>query len=244
MKSIFWPALFFLSAIINSPVLVAQEVQDTTAAYKWFDQVVGKENTGILNGIEYIEQHISLNEYQKFLGSIYYTPGTVVYEGQAYYDVDLKYNVYDDLLLMRSNNSSPLQLHKSRVQEFSLNGNDFINIQTDTTAAVHGFHEVLVENEEFSLLKKHRKYFKKFFDREYAYYEFYENSPGYAIAKGEGYHPANSRREVISAFPDHAREIRQFYRERRKQARNNPDNFMTELAGRLAQLSILNTSAE
>lgn len=244
MKSIIWSALFFLSAISFSPALVAQQVQDTTAAYNWFDGVVGKENTGLLNGIEYVEQHVTVNQWQKTLGGIFYNPGTVVYDGQPYYNVDMKYNVYDDLLLVRASGSKPLQLHKSRVQEFSLDGYDFININADTTAAVHGFYEVMMETDNFSLLKKHKKWGKKFLDRSYTYFEFYDAAPGYAVAMGENYHPANSRREVIRAFPDHRREIRRFYRERRKQARNNPDDFMIELAGRLVQLLKSNTYGE
>jgi hypothetical protein len=244
MKSLYWPALCFLSAFINIPTLLAQEAQDTTAAYKWFDAVVGKENTGILTGIEYIEKHVTVNQWQKTLGSIFYTPGTVVYDGQPYYDVDMKYNVYDDLLLLRGMGSAPLQLHKPKVQEFSLDGYEFINVNADTTAAVHGFYEVLLETKDFSLLKKHRKRYKKFYEREYSYHEFYEATPRYAIAREGTYHPANSRSEVISAFPDHRREIREFYRERRKQARNNPDDFMRELAGRLVQLSNSNTIRE
>ncbi|MCM4160974.1 hypothetical protein FHG64_06115 [Antarcticibacterium flavum] len=244
MKSLNWPFLFLFSAIINIPPLAAQEAQDPMAAYKWFDAVVGKENTGLFNGIEYIEQHVTVNDRQKFLGSIYYSPGSLVYEGQPYYEVDMKYNVYDDLLLLRGTGSKPLQIHQSRIAEFHLDGYDFININADTTAAVHGFYEVLLETGQLKLLKKHRKKYRKFLDRSYTYYEFYDDTPGYAIAIEEDFHPANSRREVISAFPGNAREIRRFYRERRKLSKNNPDIFMRELAGRLEQLSHSNTAGK
>lgn len=241
MKSISWSVLIFLSAFIVPPPLVAQEVQDTSAAYKWFDGVVGVENTGLFNGIEYIEQHITINEQQKFLGGIYFTPGRVIYDGQPYFDIEMKYNVYDDLLLLRGTGSKPLQLHTSRVQEFSLYGHDFINITGDTGAAVQGFYEVLLETDELSLLKKHTKRHKKFLDRSFVYFEFYEDTPRYAIAHRGEYHPVNSRREVIRAFPGLAREIRQFYRARSKQARSNPDLFMKELAALLVQSSTSNT---
>lgn len=244
MKNISWPSIFFLSALFIQLSVVAQEVQDNVVPYKWFDGVIGVENTNLLNGIEYIEQHVTINEHQKFLGSIYFTPGWLVYDGQPYYDLDMKYNVYDDLLLLRGTGSKALQLHKSRVQEFSLDGHDFVNINADTTAAVKGFYEVMLETEVLSLLKKHTKNRKKYLDRSFTYFEFHEDTPRYAIEHQGQYRPMNSRREVIRAFPDHAREIRQFYRERRSQARSNPDLFMIDLSKKLFQLSSSTTLQE
>lgn len=244
MKFICSPALLLLSAIIFPAPLPAQEVQDSTAAFKWFDAVVGVENTGLLNGIEYIEQHVSVNDRQKFLGSVLFTRGSVVYNGQPFYDVEMKYNVYDDVLLLRGIGNKPLQLHKSRVREFSINGLHFLNIREDSTAAVNGFHEVILDTDTLTLLKKHTKKRKKYLDRSFTYFEFEEDTPRYAFGYKGVYHPANSRREVINAFPDHAPDIRKFYREERSRAKSNPDLFMTNLSKRLNQLTSSNTLTE
>lgn len=71
-------SLCLITCTLSSPVL-AQEIRDSKLAYNWFDQVVGIENTGLFNGIEYIEQHVTINDRQKFLGSIYFTAGNLVY---------------------------------------------------------------------------------------------------------------------------------------------------------------------
>lgn len=235
MNSSNWRLLIFLLIISISPTLVAQEVKDPAPVYKWFDGVVSVVNTGLYNGIEYIEEHRTINEQQKFFKNIYYAPGRVVYDDQPYYNIDMKYNVYDDLLLLRGTGSKPLQLHKSRVQEFSLFGHDFVNITGDTTGVVKGYYEILLETEDFTLLKKHKKKDKKFLDRSFTYFEFHEDTPRYAIAYEGNYYPVNTRREVNRIFPEHSREIRRFYRENRTLSKNNYDLFMTELLKKLIQ---------
>lgn len=238
MRIIRLHALFFISALVFIPSLVAQESRMTqdSAAYNWFDKMVGIGNSGILNGPEYIEQHVTVNEQQKYFSDIYFSPGSVVYNGQPYYNIEMKYNVFNDLLLLRGTGTNPLQLHKNRIKEFNLKGTHFINISADTTAPVNGFHEVLLQTETLSLLKKHTKKLKKFLDRSFTYFEFYDDIPLYAIEYREEYLPVNSRRQLIQAFPEYAAPIRQFYRERRSEARNNPDLFMTNLAKNLGQL--------
>src|SRR5690606_1725724 len=166
-------SLCLITCTLSSPVL-AQEIRDSKLAYNWFDQVVGIENTGLFNGIEYIEQHVTINDRQKFLGSIYFTAGNLVYNGMPYYDVEMKYNVYDDLLLLRGTGSQPVQVHKSRVEKFSINGLDFINIRVDSTASVHGFYEIMLQDQDHLLLKQHKKKLKKFLDRSFTYFEFEE----------------------------------------------------------------------
>lgn len=74
----------------------------------------------------------------------------------------MKYNVYDDLLLLRGTGSQPLQVHKSRVEKFSINGLDFINIRVDSTASVHGFYEIMLQDQDHLLLKQHKKSLRNF----------------------------------------------------------------------------------
>lgn len=228
MKDLKTFAVLVFVVHLTQPVIFAQEARDSIIAHNWFDSQIGVGNTHLYNGIEYIEQHVTVNEKQKFLGSTLFTPGWVVYEGQPYYDVPLKYNVYDDLLLLKSSGEKPLQLHKNLIESFNLSGLTFTNVPSES-GGVEGFHEVLVEQEGGKLLKKHTKKRKKFLDRSFTYYEFSEDTPQYAIYYNSAYHPANNLRQVVKAFPDHAREVRAFYREQRSLARSNPDQFMVNL---------------
>lgn len=216
--------------------MAAQVSRDSIVAYNWFDGIVGIENTDLFNGVEYIEQHVMINEKQKYFRSVLFLPGSVVYDGQRYFDVEMKYNVYDDLLLLKGIGEKPMQLHKDLVTEFSLEGHSFINIQADGSD-VEGFYELLLEEEQLRLLKKHTKKPQKFLDKSFTYYEFHDDTSRYAVYYREDYFPVNNRRQVLRAFPDHSGEIRRFYRRNQSLAKSKPDAFMTGLFKELSRLS-------
>lgn len=229
MKDIRIFSVVILFLLIDHQVTFAQEARDSITAYTWFDGVVGQENTNLFNGIEYIEQHATVNDRQKFLGSVLFLPGNVVYGNEPYFNIELKYNVYDDLLLVKNLRGEAIELHKKRIKQFEIAGNSFVNVRDTLQGNASGFYEVLLNTPQIELLKKHRKKQRKFLDRAFTYYEFTDDTPQYVIFREGNYFPANTRREVIRVFPEKAAQLRDLYRTHRNLANQDKDQFMLQL---------------
>jgi hypothetical protein len=205
-------------------------------AYESFDAVIHIQNTGLANGTEYIEQHIVKNNKHKYLDTPQYQTGTVVYEGQPYFDVDLKYNIYDDLLIVRiptTGGSAAFELHKEKVSSFTIKNSSFISVKK-TQNAKPRFYEVLLDGDHFYLLKKHLKKARKHLDQNFTYFEFEKDSPEYLLSINGDYHNVNSRKSIRKLFPDQEEQIRNFYRSNSSLQKSDPDTFLTLLFKDLA----------
>ncbi|HSP83608.1 MAG TPA: hypothetical protein VLN72_07735 [Gillisia sp.] len=231
-------SITILFVLYNHQLSLAQQARDSITTYTWFDGMVGKENTNLINGLEYIEQHVTVNNKQKFLASVLFLPGSVIYQNEPYFNVELKYNVYDDLLLVKNIRGEAVILHKNRIKSFKIADHSFTHIRDTLQGNASGFFELLLDAPQLSLLKKHKKKQKKFLDRSFTYFEFTEDTPHYVLYHNRNYFPANTRREILRVFPEKAGEIRKFYRSHRKVEKNNKDQFMLQLLQDLNVVSL------
>ncbi len=206
------------------------------SAHESFDAVIHIQNTDLANGTEYIEQHIVKNNKHKYLDSPKYLKGSVIYDGQPYYNLDLKYNIYDDLLLVRiptAGGSATFELHKAQVSAFEINNHPFISLKENPEEQPH-FYEVLLDGDYFLLLKKHLKKSKKHLDQNFTYFEFETDSPEYLISSNGDYQKIDSRRTIRKLFPNQEEQIRNFYRSNSSLRKSDPDTFLTLLFKDLA----------
>lgn len=203
-------------------------------ASQLFDEIVALENTDLASGTEYIELHIIRNNQHKNFQADRFAPGQVTYEGQVFSNIPMKYNIYDDLLLINLINSggeTSILLHKEKIESFSLYGHDFINLQLpeNQESEIEGFYEVLYETSSGLLLKKHVKKILKHLDKNFTYYEFEPDEPDYIFFQDTVYTPFESRRDLTKLFPKKEKEIRQFYRSHRSLSRSDHDQFLINL---------------
>lgn len=225
-----FPLLLFLC----SPVCVAQQ----SSPSQEFDEIVHLENTDLASGIEYIEQHIIRNNKHKYFLTQQFETGIVVYDGQTFINIPLKYNIYDDLLLVRMKNSggeASFQLHKDKITEFTLANHRFRNFTPprESDNRLGGFYEVLLKNSGGLLLKKHLKKQLKHLDRNFTYYEFETDDPQYVYFQNNTYIPIDSRRDIQELFPDTEKEIRRYYRSNRSLYKTDRDRFLVNLFTKL-----------
>lgn len=226
--------LLFLVCIFLSHSLTGQEAK----TYSWFDETVGLTSTGLYNGVEYIEQHRNINDNHKFFLSKEFIPGTLHYDGQPYFFHLLKYNVFDEVLLVNSRESL-FQLINDKIDGFEIGGHRFINIKAGTHQRVMGFYELLLENEQVLVLKKHSRYMNELRDRKFLHYEFKPKNNDYELRYNNEFFKISSRRDVIRIFPGLKREIREIYSSERALRKSNPDKFMIRL---FKEISMLNNS--
>lgn len=204
-----------------------------------FDQIIGVENTAIFNGMEYIETHRIVNNKHKFFQSFDFVKGTVIYDGQPFFNVSLKYNIFEDLVLVRLDNQrgkNIIQLYRSRVDGFSIGGHQFVNIKNEDPE-VTGIHEVILENPQFRVLKKYVLKEKTRLDKKLLYHEFETDDPLYFF-EYNGQIQEVSLKNLINTFPDDKSMIREQYRFHKKNLKSNSDIFMQRLFTELSKKGI------
>ncbi|MHA6280050.1 hypothetical protein ACXYMT_07695 [Salinimicrobium sp. CAU 1759] len=217
----------------------AQEIPvELQQAYEGFDATIGVQNTDIFTGVEYIEKHRMVNERHKFYSSDEYVPTTVFYEGQPYFKIPVRYNIFDDLLLVKlpsQRGDTDFQLLSNRLDGFFLNSRRFINVY-EAGSGFSGFYQLLYENTEMQVLKKYRLSQQRISRRDLVHYEFKPKSPEYYFKYRDNYYELN-RGNLLELFPAHKAEVRDFYRDYRKQARVQQDDALVAMFQRLSNLS-------
>ena len=205
-----------LLLILFIPFLsIAQNKSDDSSYYNWYDAMVGVENTGLYFGYEYNDQFRITEEYHKFFQSHDFLLGSLEYNGQTYFDQQLKYNVFDDELIIKLKNQSGetvMQLINDNLNGFSINEHQFHKFHnTDGEGSnTTGFYEILKTSKEFKLLKKYSKRKIKKLDRNVIYYECRDRKPQYSIIyKGVSY-DLRSKKDFSSIFPEFKNEIKEF----------------------------------
>lgn len=218
------------------PNLHSQDLQENPIPLELFDQIVRIENTGLANGEEYIEPHIIRDDQHKYFLSSSFLKGQVTYDEQLYYPVLLKYNIFDDVLLVFLNTSdgnSTIKLHKNKITSFRIDEHNFINVKEDND--LKGFYEILLDSKESLLLKKHFKKIHKELDDNFTYYRFEEDEPAYVLNHNSLYYSVSSRRDFLKIFPEKEKEIKNFFRRNKSLRKNSPDEFMIRLLQEINQ---------
>ena len=212
--------------------------QDLQQAYENFDATLGIQNTDIFTGVEYIEKHRMINEKHKFYGINEFVPATVYYEDLPYFKIPVKYNIFDDVLLVNlpsQRGQSDFKLLATRLDGFILNSTRFVNFY-NPESEFSGIYELVYESDEMQVLKKHRRSFRKVSSREIVHYEFKARSPGYYFKyRGDIYEL--SRNNMLELFPNHKQEVREQYRKYRKQQKDRRDQALVAMFQNLSELS-------
>ena len=177
-------------------------------SYLWFDEVMGTENINLYNGLNYIEKYKTKNGNHKFFNSENTLPNSViVYEGQPYYNVKIKYDSFEDQVLVIS--SKVIQLIPEHVSSFTIGKNRFVYIDTvnHDTRFIPGFYEIISETPSYTLYKKHRKKIIKRIEQNTRYFEFFDDNQ-YYVNYLDAYHKIKTKRDVLKIFPTFKKEIK------------------------------------
>lgn len=219
-------------------IFFSQVKEKENLYYNWFDQVIGQEHTGLYNGKQYV--NLDVNRIYKGKHSFFLTDkvvtGSILYDGQIYYDVDMKYNLETDNLLIALKPgavASILQLIRDKVDRFTIEDYTFIRIDgfKENNTLVNGFHQVLLKNTAYSLLKRHQKIRRKKIGNvgdNKLYFEFVSKNTYVLFADGH-YKRIKSKGDVIKMYPTLKKAINQFYIKNKTLKNSNSDRFMQRL---------------
>lgn len=235
MKQIRPICIFFLFSLFLSSNLCGQVGTYETDYHNWFDSITRIENSEPHQGVVYVERHRTKGKKTKFFPKPDFVLGSIVFDGQPYFDLNLKYDVYDDELLMRVDRrlgGSVLQLYKTKVDRFTIGGHDFTKI--DDSKIASGFYEVSLEKSFFCLLKKHRKNPIEQLGKKLIFYDFEDGKKECFLYYQQNYHPIKKVSDLTNLFPEYTEQLKSFNKNQ-----NSNSDFDLLLEGLLGHLDTL-----
>lgn len=212
----------FLFSTVN---LFAQSLNTIELGYASFDKLVGVENTSLFQGILYTESYRTVNDLKPFFKSTDFLYGNIWYKGQPYYNQLLKYDVFDDeLLILLGDKGNTLRLSKKDVDSFTIQDHQFIHLK-DGIDFESGYYEELFKNETFELYAKHKKKILERRSEKVVYYEFKDRKIEHLLFYQNQYHELNSKKDILQVFPNYKTQINQLYKQAKK-THNNDSNAL------------------
>ena len=200
--------------------------------YNSFDNIIGKNNTGVFKGIQYFEKFQVKNENHKFFKHRFFIWGAVVYNNQPYFEIALKYDVYGDELLIKNSkilDAPIIQLDKKNITGFELNGHIFKNVtfNINQDKGVTGFFEILLENDAISIFKKHKKKISRIIEKE-VYYEFKDQFQ-YYIRYNDTYYMLKKVSFLTTIFTEYKTQLKNSFKRHENLRKVDSDNYLKSI---------------
>jgi len=206
----------------------AQNIYDSTI-YRWkeyFDLSYGPDYN-LINGIKYFYLYSDI-EGHPFLGENRFYTGSLVIADREYRDVYLKYDLYNQNMILQYNPFSggidQILLKNEDIHEFKIDGKLFRKYSFPETGT--RFYQVVTSGKIYCLY-----YWEKILNYSTlsSYYFTPQKKVSYIVKNGKPYRFKN-KRQFRKLFPvQHQKEIKQFIRKNKIRLKNESDDSMRRL---------------
>lgn len=232
--------IVLISIFVVPKMLYGQVERVSVSPYVWFDRMIGQTNSGIFKGITYSNEYRVINERHQFFSTSDFVMGSVVYRGQPFFGIPLKYDVYSDRLLVQNSTlaDTPVMIFdQGAIESFNIGEHNFKRIHAASVmgAELSGYFEVLLKNESLTLYKEHTKKPFKRTDEQVVYYEF-KNGHSYYLSYGDRYHKLKKTNQLNSLFPSFRKEIKTIRDQYESLRKSEPDTFLISILIELSEL--------
>ncbi|WP_452224736.1 hypothetical protein [Lacinutrix chionoecetis] len=216
-------------------MIKAQENNLNRETLKTFDKIIGLENTKLYNGKRYYNIYKSTEDNHNFFSSPNFLKGDVYYDGEAFLDVDLKYDVFNDQLIFQPEGEKGfinVELIQEKVANFQFQDHYFINTKNinENKELVSGYLEIIYTTSTLKLYAKRKKTVSERIRRNKLYYLFTKN-PTYYLSYNGNLNEINSAKSFRKIFPELAKELKNEAKENKKRFRDNDEGlykFLTQ----------------
>jgi len=215
----------FLLLVVTDGITPGLILADITV-----NQQNNSDKLALLNGRIWRNKYSRVTGDQFFLGNIFFK-GSVSFNGRKFDNLDLKYDIHNDELILSIESYPVIMMNKEMVDSFSIAlGNRIyrvINAGTDTSNVLRGYVNVLY-NGPSVLYVKYAKMIQPLGD-DGKYDLFYQRHQAY-LKKGTETVPLEGKRNLINQLEDKKSEIRDYLRKNRiKITKQDPYTYIPVL---------------
>lgn len=203
------PAILLLACKCSLAQYAIDSVSLRDGVTRWYDQQVGLTNTILQHGELATLTRKSPNSHAYYESSTWRS-AIINYRSQTFTDIPSIYNIEEDILVIqnnlgRSSASLPLVLQKELVSFFKIENSHFEYVNETVGQHQKGFYKIAYRGKVIVLLCK---VFKMLDVRDGIV--SYMQSHHYFVKKDNQYFRIKNLSGLISLFPDHKKEIRQY----------------------------------
>ncbi len=185
------------------------------------------DNQTLLNGRIW-KNNFYMIQGDQFLFSNNFLPGSVTIKGQSFSNIHLKYDVYDDEILMPIDSGKILQINKELVDSFSISFQNrtyhFMRLPEDSVSGNAGYVNVIYKNNSVIEVKYIKKIERSNIEGKVD--NFYELNRVYLLTNGNTYQ-LKKKRDLYDIFPSFKTQIRNYLKKNNLHIyRNQPGSFI------------------
>ncbi len=193
----------------------------------WFDSIIGQRNLHIDQGEIYYEKYRTLNNNHHFLFDNKFIKGKLKYNNQIYDDVLMKYDIYQDNLILKISSETeifPIILNKELTSFFEIRNKSFYNFNL-------GFYEVIYKTKNITLVKK---YFskKETIQKKFIYSNFTHEEELF-ILKNNKFFSVKTKKHFYKIFPNQKKIVDNFFKINKRKNKNISLSFILNLLKKL-----------
>ena len=212
---LFLSVLFFPAADLSGRNFLS-EPQDTL-----------QQKQFLYNGRVWWNQHIKVRGHAYYL-SADFIPGTVILNGKEYNDLQIKYDIFFDEIILFVNPKTIIVLNKEMIDGFSFRfenvGYDIRNFGSDSTSLINGYANVLYEGPTSFYVKFLKKIEplaeEKKYDRFYQVHRMFLMHNGTLVS-------FSGKKGLLDILEDRKKELKVFIKENRTGIiRKDPYSFV------------------
>lgn len=235
-----------LMLITTTTLKTYSQTKSEISLYTKFDSIVGRENLGLNNAPLTLYPYKTIGDNTMFFKNNKFTIGNLIYDDQPYFNVNLKYDVFKDQLILNPPGQPEhigISLIQDKTESFSIYNKNFVKItksQTLLPEFISGYYELIKIGENFNLYIRHHKDILKEINEESVFYSFHENYRYYLKYNGKFYE-ANNKNSIVQLFPESKKNINAFYQKNRSLSKTDYDQFINSLMISIYDFSINNS---
>lgn len=208
---------YLLIVLISTAFLLAS-AQETNEEYSKYiskiDSIYGIDDI-LVNGSLYFPKH-PLAQGNPYLISDEWNKGSIYIKGKTYDDIELKYDLALDKLILRTkliNDKIPkVLLNNELVDSFKIGNQFFINTKwIDQNLQIEGFAELIYNNDIVFFIKFRKEYIAQFSENN-QYGKYSQIQFGRYLWKDGVVTKVSTRKSLLRYFEENKKEIKKYLR--------------------------------
>jgi hypothetical protein len=206
-------SLYCITPITSGSESLKEPMQDTLV-----------ENQILYNGREWFNLYYMV-EGDQFLFSDAFLPGSIIVRGKSFRDISIKYDIFEDEILIPNINGGILQVNKEMVDSFNISYQNKLYLFTvmpeDRTL---GYVNILYQGKTSLYVKYNKKIEKLAIEGKYD--NFYLLTKTYFVKDSIIYNLTN-KRDLLKVLADNKDVIKSFMKKNKiKIIKKNPESFI------------------
>ncbi len=221
-----------ISFLLLSISLISQSFLGEEKYYIWFDQIIGQENTSLLNGKTFSYKYRTGNGNHNYFRHDGFLKGSIYYKEQAYFDIDLKYDIHNDEIIVNLKGSFGYNMfipNKEFVKGFQIYDRDFVKLNLNSNGLkLKGFYEVSYKGLRINLYTKHYKSRREYVHQNTVLSKFSEKNKN-IVHFEDAYYLVEGKKDIQKVFPNLKDKINLVYKQNKSLRKSDPENFIKDL---------------